>query len=61
MIESAIADVISPAVTAEDPDGFLGEEVSVLYDFLGESACLAVAVLKAVLFACSKELSSGFL
>ena len=45
MVKSAEADIICPAVAAEDPDGLLREVILFRKDFRSERAGLAVAVL----------------
>ena len=46
MVESAVADVVSPAVAAKDPDGFLGEVVLVREDLGRKRRCLPFAFRK---------------
>ncbi len=45
MIESAVADVVGPAVAAEDPDGLLDEQILILQHFASERAGFAGANL----------------
>ena len=57
VIQSAVADVIGPAVAAEDPEGLLGQQVGVLKDGLAERIGVAAAVLAA--FDAGQDLLAG--
>ena len=48
MIQAAEADVIGPAVAAEDPNGFLGKVLLLVENFFGQRAGFAVAELLAL-------------
>ena len=45
MVKTAEADVVSPAVAAEDPDGLLDEVLFLAQDFTAEDASLTVATV----------------
>ncbi len=45
MIKAAEADIIGPAVAAEDPDGLLDKDVLVLQHFARSRARVAIALL----------------
>ncbi len=47
VIQSAVTDIVSPAVAAEDPDGFLDEAVFRLIDLFAERIAVAAAVFAA--------------
>ena len=69
MVQSAVADVVGPAVAAEDPDGLLGQQVGVSDNSLGQLARVAVAILALVgsagqidaVLAGRQQLGAGFL
>ena len=42
VIQAAEADVVCPAVTTEDPDGLLGDELLALQDLSGLGAALSL-------------------
>ena len=45
VVHAAVADVVGPAVAAEDPDGLLGQQISIRDDGIGQLAGVAIAGL----------------
>ena len=50
VVQTAEADVVSPAVAAEDPDGLLGQELLALQDLAGQLAGIAGAAVHNTIF-----------
>ena len=61
MIQAAEADIVSPAVAAQDPHGLLGQVILILQDLRSQSASLALAALDHTSFQSSDVILSGLI